>query len=768
MAMSAMARAEEPVSTLLVDPRLLVGAQASTGGMRGLSSDRGAPTVIDADKFDGRNDVEVRASGKVHLERGGSTLDSDRLIFDQISNDATAEGNVVMRRGEDTITGPRARINTDTWYGEFESPTYLFQRPDTSDGTRNSSRMVQGGGEADIIHLNGENQYRLSNATYSTCPAPDPDWYMKMSDLKLDYDRDQGEGAHTTMVFKDVPIAYMPWMSFPLSGGRQSGLLPPTFGSTSNTGLDLTLPYYFNLAPNYDATIAPRWMGRRGLQVNGEFRYLTPAYTGSISAEYLPGDQVTGEDRSLLQIKHSQNFGSGFSGFVDYGEVSDSNYFTDLSTRITSTSTTQLNQQAALNYNSGTWLSGALNVQRYQVLSDKPGDIPYNRLPQLSALATLPDWHGLSLTLPMDFTAFQIDSVTNKDEGRRGVIYPQVGYTLQTPAWYVTPKVGLHMTHYDLDRRSTTGPDTLDRTVPIFTVDSGMNFERDTTIGGKATTQTLEPRLYYVKAAYRNQNDYPIFDTALADFNFAQLFAENTYAGSDRIVDANQLTAALATRFIESDSGVEWLRMGIGQRFYFADQRVYAPGDRPQKAGESHWLAALSGRMYDKVWLDTAYEYNPADSRTERASAGIRYQADFAKVISASYRYKYGTRRNPLDNTPGSGYRDLDISIQWPVFGNWYGVGRYNRNLQDQMLTEAIAGLEYKADCWVFRGVWQTLLNTSGNRNNAWFLQLEFNGLASVGSSPVQLLKRSIGGYGKINDSASVGDPVFGGTSGSY
>lgn len=757
-----MSRAADPVP-MYVDPRLLITAQAgAVAGTRGTAGDRAAPTVIDADKFDGRNDVEVRAAGDVHLERGALILDSDHLMFDQISNDATAEGNVRMRRGEDRISGPRARINVDTSFGEFESPTYSFQRADTSEGVVGTSkRMVTGGGEADIIHLEGENQYRLANATYSTCPAPSPDWYLKMNDLQLDYDRDQGEGYNTTMVFKGVPIAYTPWMKFPLSGGRQSDLLPPTFGSTSNTGLDLTVPYYFNLAPNYDATFAPRWMGRRGMQLNGEFRYLTPTYNGAMQAEYLPGDQVTGTTRTLVQLAHNQGFGNGFSGAINYARVSDNNYFNDLSTRITSTSQTQLNQQAILNYNNGSWLSGAFNVQRSQWIGNTAPD--YDRLPQLSARAFLPDWHGLALTLPVDFTAFSIQPSTNalkQDEGRRAYMYPQVAYTLQTPGWYITPKVGAHMTHYDLDRKNTIGPDSLDRTVPVFSVDTGMTFERATSFAGKSTTQTLEPRLYYVRVPYRNQEDYPVFDTALADLSFSQFFSDNIYSGNDRIANANQLTAAVSSRFIDDGTGVEWMRLALAQRYYFEDQRVTLPNETPRTSRRSDWLASASGRLYEKVWLDLAYEYNPQDNRTERGVAGIRYQADFAKVISASYRYKYGP------STAG-GYRDIDISAQWPLLGNWYGVGRYNRNLLDHTLTEAIAGLEYKADCWVFRGVWQTLLNTSSQHNNAWFLQIEFNGLASVGSSPVQLLKRSIGGYGKINDS-SYGDPVFGGTAGSF
>ncbi|MDB5799633.1 MAG: organic solvent tolerance transrane protein [Rhodocyclales bacterium] len=743
-------------------PFAQLGTATAAQGAAKPAGANGGPddTYVDADAVDGRNSLELSADGKVRLRRGTLTLHSDHLKLDQVLNEVTAEGNVQMLRGKDRVEGPRARMNLDTRVGEFEAPTYHFMRdapvrvvPLGTPTPAGPVRPIVASGKADLLEMLGDNQFRLRKATYTTCQADDPDWYLRVGTLNLDYDRERGEGINASLHFKNVPIAYAPWMDFPLNGSRQSGFLPPTFGSTSSTGLDLTLPYYLNIAPNYDATIAPRWMGRRGLQLGSEFRYLTPTSNGKFSGEYLSRDEVTGTQRGLFAARNFKDFGGGLTGFVDFTQVSDRDYFADLSSRITSTSQATLNQQLVLNYGGLAWLPMSMNVQRYQTLT---GDAPYSRVPQISAALTVPDVKGVSVKMPLEYAHFEHPTL---DEGQRMVAYPQVALPLQLAYGFVTPKVGVHLSKYDVSRRTTTGPEELDRSIPVVSVDTGLNFERSVSFGDEAFTQTLEPRLYYVRAAYRDQSTFPVFDSARADFNFAQLFSENIYSGSDRISDSNQLTSAVTTRFIADETGAEYIRMALGQRFYYSDQKVTLPGETPREGRIADWLGLVSGRVTEHTWLDTAYQYNPRQHRSERGAVSLRYQPQAAQVVSASYRYQRGT------------LRDFDISAQWPIGGGWYGVGRYNRNMKDHRLSEALAGLEYKADCWVLRVVWQTLLTTKAIdanqpgtkqvRNNAVFLQLEFNGLASVGSSPVQLLKRSIGGYSKINDNG-VGDPVFG------
>ncbi len=696
-----------------------------------------AETRVRASTIEGQEEVDIRASGNVRIDRQESVLTSDAARMDLVSKDVTAEGNVLLLRNQDSIRGPRARVNVDTWFGEVETPQYSLRRLAATRNNRLPSdamrRSVSGSGAADQIMLEGENKYRLINASYSSCPAPNPDWYLKVSELKLDYDREKGEAQNGVVVFKGVPILYAPWMEFPLNGSSQSGFLPPTLGNTSNTGADVTLPYYLSLAPNYDVTLAPRLMSRRGLQLGTEGRYLTPYARGTLRTEYLPKDLVTNASRGLLTFNHQHSFGAGLSGFIDFNAVSHKAYFADLSSKITSTSQANLNRQIVLNYGNGTWLSSTLQMQRYQNLT---GDTLYSRLPQLSMQLRQPDLNGFSLQVPTELTSFTHPTI---DKGRRFVAYPQIAYPLQNAAFYLTPKFGLHVSRYALDRRTTSGDESLSRVVPSLSLDGGVSFEREFKWAGRDQVQTLEPRMYYVRTPYRDQSAFPVFDSARADFNFAQIFSENVYTGQDRIADANQLTAGVQSRLIAADTGEQWLGMALAQRYYMRDQRVTLPKETPRTGRVADILAAISGKAYRHILLDAALQYDPRDDRVQKTSLGIRYQPDFAKVISVSYRFRKKDSR------------DLDITSQWPLWGQWYGVGRYNRNLRDRTTSEALAGLEYKAGCWVFRGVWQTLLNTQG-RNNAYFFQLELNDFAAIGNNPVSLLRRNVGGYGKINE----------------
>ncbi|WP_157288555.1 LPS-assembly protein LptD [Uliginosibacterium gangwonense] len=707
-------------------------------------------TRISAGRIEGQDEVELRAIEGVKVERSGAVLTSEQIKMDLGTNNVDADGDVLLVRDQDRIKGPHARVNVDTWFGVVESPEYALRRTARARSAKmfaNSlQRGVAGSGTADKIYLEGENQYRLTNATFSSCKAPNPAWYLKLGELRLDYDREKGQGNNAVVVFKGVPIVYTPWLEFPLNGGRQSGVLPPTFGSSSNTGIDLTLPYYFNLAPNYDFTLAPRYMSRRGLQVASEARYLTATSGGTIRNEFLADDLVTKTSRSLFMFTHNQSFGSGLTGAIDFNAVSDKTYFTDLSSRITSTSLTNLNRQATLNYNNGSWLSGTMLVQSFQTLS---GDTPYERSPQISFLPQVADFHGFALQMPVQYTNFTHPSA---DTGQRTIMYPQISLPMRSAAYYLTPKIGLHLTNYDIDRRTTTGDSHLQRAVPIATLDTGVKFEREFQIGDATHIQTLEPRLYYVRAAYRDQSNYPVFDTAAADFNFAQIFSENIYSGQDRIVNANQITAGVQSRLIKADTGEQWLGMALAQRYYMADQRVTLPNETARTGRVADILAAVSGKAYRNVLLDAAVQYDPRAGLFEQTSFGVRYQPGYGKTVSFAYRFK----RNDTLN----GYRDIDITFQWPLWGSWYGVGRYNPNLQDHKLTEALAGVEYKADCWVFRGVWQTLLNTTGLRNNSYFFQIELNDFAGIGTNPVGLLRRNVSGYGKINE-APIGSEVF-------
>ena len=717
------------------------------------------PAFITADHIAGKNDVEVVADGNVELRKRNSILQSDRLTYWQEADEMEAAGNVRLSRDGDRVSGPKMRMKMEDSTGFFEQPEYSIRRIKTGSaatlwtGTeeRVSPDLTTGQGTAARMEFEGEGKYRLTDATYSTCtPAAgsDPDWFARTADLRLDYTDEEGTARDATLYFKGTPILYSPWLSFSLNNERKSGLLTPTFGSTSRGGLEYTQPVYWNIAQNMDATIAPRFMAKRGTLWNGEYRYLEPSYSGTMQGQYLPNDKLEHKRRSSYSLAHSQTLGYGLSGSLAVNGASDGTFFSDLASGSSVISQTNLLRQGTLNYSGGWWTANLL-AQSYQTLQDPslpPVTEPYRRLPQLTVSANRSDLPlGMSFAFSGEHVSFRNPTLV---EGRRVTLYPQMSLPLQTEVLSITPKIGLHATRYALDRQPAGTPEKLTRSVPIFSLDSGVTFERDMDWFGKGLTQTLEPRLYYLYVPVRDQSQIPVFDTGLADFNFAQIFAENRYSGGDRIADANQVTAMITSRLLDPQTGVEIMRAALGQRVYLSTQNVGLPGEVLRSDRQTDFLGAISGRFLPKTFVDAGIQYNPRLSRMERLNIGGRYQPETGKVLNAGYRY---TR----DQLGQLGLGQVDISGQWPVFGGWHAVGRFNYSTRERRMIESVAGLEYDGGCWVGRVVMQRLATQTQLSNTALFFQLELNGFAKVGSNPLDILKRNVPGYGLINQQST-------------
>lgn len=741
-----------------------------------------APTTVTADRIEGVNEQEVVAEGNVLVERGGDTLRADRLVYRQADDEVEATGNVRLASPDTTMTGPRLKMRLEASTGEFEKPEYTIrhQRPPVPEPALTllglpamdeggnvvvqSGRMLQrppvtGSGSAEKLEFRGKDQYRLSEATFSTCAPGKRDWEIYVDELDLDYTREEGSGRHATVRFKDVPLLYLPWMNFSLNNQRKSGFLPPTVGSTSKSGLEVAAPWYWNIAPNMDATLTPRLMTRRGVQLNGEFRYLLDTDAnrtqagmpdkGQVRIEYLPGDRVADRDRYGYALIHTQTLGHGFSASLNLNGVSDDNYFSDLSTRVAQVSQGNLLRQGIVNY-AGPWYAASLNFQGFQTLQNLVK--PYQRLPQLTASAFRYDLpYGLAFNLNAEYVNF--DHPTQL-LGKRTIVYPQLSLPLATAALFLTPKVGVHVTHYELDGLDRPAaaawsavPASQNRALPILSLDGGAVLERNMDWFGKTLLQTLEPRAYYVFVPKRDQKDIPVFDSGLADFNFAQMFSENRYAGGDRIGDANELTLAVTSRLIDPRSGADLLRATVGTRHYFTDQSVTLPGETARTDRAADILATLAGLVWPRTYADIGWQYNPRDGRTERLSLGGRYRPEAGKVLNVAYRYT----RDLLGQ--------IDVSAQWPLAGGWHGVGRYNYSTRERRVIETIGGLEYDAGCWIGRFVVQRLATIADQPTTALFFQLELNDFSRIGSNPLQLLRRSIPGYGVINQPTA--DPVF-------
>lgn len=689
--------------------------------------DAQAPLFLSAERMAGTQDQEIEAFGNVELRRSGTVVATDYLRYRQNTDEVEARGNVRLQQQGLTLSGPALHLRLTDRVGNMEQPVYSLDIIQARELT--GPVTVKARGQAAVINFEGEDRYRLNEASYTTCPLDSDDWYLRVRDLQIDRSRDVGIAQSAVLEFKGVPILYTPWMDFALDTRRKTGLLAPTIGTSGKNGVEILLPWYWNIAPNRDATFNPRVMSRRGLQLGGEFRYLEENYRGQLVGEFLP-DQDTGTQRWGIFAKHQQNLAPGWSGSFVYERVSDDNYFRDLSNQIKSTSITNLPQEATLGYQAGWWSAGA-RVQRFQTLQDPRAPVvaPYNRLPQLTLKAERPVWRGADFGFSGELVRFDHPTLTT---GTRVVAYPRVSLPLVNEFGYITPKFGVHQTNYYLN--SPTLPDT-SRTLPIVSVDSGVYLDRPWRVFGRDYQQTLEPRLYYVYIPHRDQSRIPNFDSAELDFNYAQMFTENRFSGSDRINDANQATLALTSRLIEPASGLERLRATIGQRFYFAPQNVVLPGGTPKDSKATDLLASIGGQITPAWRAEAAWQYDTDLGVNVRSAWSARYRPAPGKTLNFSYR----TIRGSVEQ--------LDVSAQWPLATRWYGLMRYNYSLKDGRLLEGLAGLEYNAGCWATRGVMQSIATAAGISSTSFFIQLELNGIGRFGANPLDVLKHSIPGY---------------------
>jgi LPS-assembly protein len=480
-----------------------------------------------------------------------------------------------------------------------------------------------------------------------------------------------------------------------------------------------------------DATIATRALSKRGVQLQGEFRYLEDKFSGIDNLEYLPSDDQTNHDRYYANLKHQQILSNGWSAGYSLEKVSDNEYFADLSTRIVTTSRVNLPQQFNVDYADDIWRFNAI-AQKFQTLDNL--SYPYERLPQLTLNGD--QYFGdVNANLYTQLVAFDTNkNAPAKVTGSRLTLYPSVSFPINKSYGYITPKIGIHYTNYSLSNDPNNNS-SQDRTLPIASLDGALFFDRDTKIGSTNYTQTIEPRMFYVYIPSTKQSDIPIFDSSEADLNFSSLFSENQYTGNDRVNNANQLSLALTTRFIESDTGIQRLTASIGQRYYFADQTVSLPSETLRKSDSSDIIAGLSSYLKTNWNVDAFWQYNTDDSRSVRTTVSSHYMPEPGKSLNLSYSY----RRDLLDQ--------FDVSAQWPLGKGWYGIGRANYSLRESHIIETLAGLEYDAGCWQTRTVVQRVSTATANANYAFFFQIELGGLASIGANPLSVIKRSVPGY---------------------
>lgn len=768
VSLTGAAHAQGTVSSTETDPGVSSNEwtpqlSTATGLRERRVPDEGSSTYLHADAIQGDPNANVSLIGNAEVRRLDGVIKGDQINYRDNTGQTEVEGSVRMMQGETLITAPAASYNLDTDSGEVQSPNFWI----------GASGAKAKGSHAKIFN---RSQMRLDDVTYSACPCPNPSWYIQADSVDLDFDENEGVARNGVLYFKGVPLLASPYLTFPVKNERKSGFLMPTYGVSSNSGFELAVPYYFNLAPNYDLTVEPRYLSKRGPQLGSEFRYLGSSYSGSMLGTYMSRDAITEESRWMFRSQHQQMLGAGFYADWDYARVSDDDYFRDFSRLgLNDASTTFLPQRASVGWADKYWES-SVEVYKYQTLQDEDSEVspPYNKLPELRLIGKRYDIGNFDLEWESTAVRFQkplLDRMRLGPDGERVQSYMTASYPIRRAGWFVVPKVGMHYTKYHTDWYDQNNNErSMSRSLPIASLDAGMVFERDSTLFGNSAIQTLEPRLYYLRVPYRDQSRLPVYDTTLANFSFEQAFSENMYAGGwDRIANANQMTLALTTRWLDANTGFQRLSLSAAQRLYFEDQRVTLPREEPRKAHDvrSDFLVAASAALTDTLSTDVVAQYDPYNNQWSRGMISARWRPQRLTSVALSYRYQ----RDPL---PGVEYQpqgqdQVSLAFQWPFSQRWYGVGRVDYSLRSEpatlsakhespRVTQAIAGIEYKGDCcWTGRVVYQRYAVSASDTNSAVFFQLELNGLGSLGTDPMSLLNKSIPGYQAVSPRPSSG-----------
>jgi LPS-assembly protein len=722
-----------------------------------------SPVFIEGQSITGRPDLDLVIEGNARLRRSGLSVKADRIEYDQTQDTLKAQGQVRISREGNRFEGPQLELQADTFQGQFISPTFELSKGG-------------GHGQAENIEFVDAKRAIIRNATYTTCtrkPGPSwlPDWVLKAASLSLDDEESVAQTEGMQLRFMDWPLLGVPSLSFALTADRKSGFLSPTIGIDSVSGLEVAAPYYLNIAPNRDATVTATAMTKRGVALDTEFRYLEDTYQGKSLINLMPTDALRQQSRWGVSAQHNGSFDSGLSAVgrlglgLNLNRVSDDNYWRDFPR-----SGLSLTQRLMPSSGTLSWaqedLSMTAQVLRWQTLQDATSPItpPYDRSPQIVLRHNRWDVNGIDYATTADTTRFETNysripggTTAVLSNGQRSYVNSQVSMPFVSPWGFITPKVQLHATRYQLDTPLSDGRTSVNRVLPTFSLDSGVVFERDANVFGRAIRQTLEPRAFYVRTPYADQSMLPLYDTGATDFNLSTIYSANPYVGQDRIADNNLLTLGVTSRYLDANTGAELAKFGFAQRMRFADQRVTLPTESLVAKGFSDMLVGAGVRWDDRWSLDSLVQFNTQTQRSVRTTVGARYSPTPYRVLNMAYRMTQGQSEQ------------VDVGWQWPLRdfswseadeetppsapgqglgpGRWYSVGRMNFSLKDSRMVDSIFGFEFDAGCWLGRVVFERLQSTVTASTSRLLFQLEFVGLARIGSSPLKTLRDNIPRY---------------------
>ncbi|OCH99094.1 LPS biosynthesis protein [Legionella jamestowniensis] len=759
---------------------------------------------ITADDVSFYNEGRSQLTGNVEVQQAQRVVNAQTAYVyrDAKSNQVTKIellGDVHYLEPDRLMIARKATIFPQDKSGTVEDVLYRFnsQRPGAT---------LPAWGRASLIERFANQDYLLKRATYSNCAPQDKAWQIEAESITLDDSESTGVARHAKLRIYDVPVLYTPYLSFPTSKERKSGFLMPTIGTSNVGGFDYAQPYYWNIAPNYDATIIPHYYALRGLMLGGQFRYLTPYSSGVFNGRFLPGDRAFKDyiqdhqqrypilrglstDRWSVQVLNNTWLASNLHLGINFQQVSDDYFLQDFSSNFAVLTERQLLREANLSYTTEHWLFRGM-VQSYQTLhpvNQTPIADIYQRLPQLLAHGnydTLPFNGNLSILSQYDQFKWPNDPslkslrVVNrrlvKPEGPRYHLNPVLAFPQIKPWGFFTPSVEVVENYYDVSRNNYASLNDsnplndygfpvaaktnnhYNRTIPRYSVDSGLYFERSTSFFNHDLTQTLEPRLYYLYVPYADQTPIPVYDSGYMIFSVDQLFRKNRFSGFDRIGDANQLSYAVTSRWLSDETGAEKANISLGQSRYFADRRVQLcqnPAgpcrDNPLTLGylspiaEYSPVASRAMYRFNSKWNVTGdYVWNPYTRSTNNGRVNLHYQPGPNKIINIGYSYlvRGDITQVDLSKVNVNSLNQITFSYAWPLSDKWSSLGGYNYNISKDYEMMSFLGVQYDSCCWAVRligGRSFQSLNAGAQPiyNNNVYLQILLKGLGSVGNS---------------------------------
>ena len=690
------------------------------------------PTTIDGDNVEFNVNGNMVVSGDVVMQQGERKIRADHLEYNRATQGAKLEGGVEFSDPNLIVRGNSGEYSP-TLGANFQGTE--FELPER--GAR---------GSAANLRVDGQSKLTLDGVTFTTCPANQVDWQLEAKQIEIDTQTRNGTGRGTKIEFKGVPLIYLPWFTFPVGSQRKSGFLFPEPGGSSRSGAELLVPYYWNIRPNLDFTALPVYYSKRGIDLAGELRYLTHRQTGKFSFNYLPDDDLADGDRHRFMLAHVAELPGEWRFRIDATDVSDTDYFEDFARGPEGTSVPFAERLAEFTYRDEHFNVRA-QFQDFQTIDEELAaeDRPYSRAPRLLASG---DWSSGALGgIDYGFDAEVVSFERNLGvTGWRLDAVPRVGFDWSGPGYFVRPSAGYRYTQYSLDEQLAGTDDAPTRSLPIATLDAGLVFERPSGSQGQRRL-TLEPRALYLYTPFREQSQLPLFDTGLPDLNLVQLFRTNRYVGADRVNDANQIAVGMTSRLLDSRSGAQYLAVSVGQTYYFEQPRVVLPDEPPATRDTSDFIAQVSLTAYKNWNLEAGLQWNPEDDRSERSQFRLQYRPAGDRVVNLAYR----AQRERIEQA--------EFSAAWPLGGRWNAFGRYVYSMLDSKTLDEFAGFEYKGCCYKLRAVARrSISNRDGSSESSFYVQLELNGLASVGTTDA-FLERAIRGYSPETSAARKVNP---------